>query len=686
MRRLAVAPEAAAFLLIVGAFVAAELWIGARAFSLALCLFALLAAGVQTLAGALVLRAGGMEGIEARLPAAYCVGFVCLALSMYALTSLFTISALAAFWVCSALVLLAQLIAGDRRGAPRPERRFDVLVALLLTLAIAVLTREPVASAHTLATTGALPIWSDFFLHGVTISSFGGPFASGIDMELPGVARVFYHYAPFLIPAAFQPVSGLTGLALSTSVLLPMGVLTAALGCYAFAVQLGGRAAGVLAVSVVAAVPAYRVPLHSGWLDFYWMLLTAPGVGYAIGIAMVVGAVALLYVERGGARAFVFGALLSLSIILVRVHFFMLLAPALALYVGLRHRWAYGRATRIGAGLVLLAVVAAALASPGLRAAFMAHADPFQYLDFALRYTQFRGHALSLAAEPSAAMLVVKAALALVAVLGAYALLYPLLAGAAALRFGWRRSDLLAAFMVLTFVALMLLAPTAGNGDFTEYKHRHFPLLYVIVAVFTVVHAWRLAAGARADSTAFRHGAFVLSLALLAAAALAGRGLNPAKPDVVAMPWGGDFHDQHVAPGLIDAARFMRAQSQVGDVMALGGDAVNGQSRVIVDLISLTDIPAFLARAELRTLRGGCVARTVAMRTDALGQIARAANWPEARGLLRDNAIRWFVVPAGETVAWDPLRQAAVHSGGGMSVYDAGPRAPEALPPTEPCR
>ena len=77
---------------------------------------------------------------------------------------------------------------------------------------------------------GVLPIWNDYFIHGVTIASFGSPFATGGDMELAGVSRGFYHYAPFMIPAAFQAVSGMSGLALSTSLLLPLGLLIAAFG------------------------------------------------------------------------------------------------------------------------------------------------------------------------------------------------------------------------------------------------------------------------------------------------------------------------------------------------------------------------------------------------------------------------------------------------------------------------
>jgi hypothetical protein len=685
--RLTAAWRGAAYALIAGVFIVGELWIGTRTFSAALCLFALLVALIQTLAGSLALRAGGLTDIRAGLPAAFCVGFVCLSLPMFALCSLFAMSAFTAFMACAAVVVVMGICFRTSGPLAEPAANADVAVGLLIAVAIAVLTRAPVASALSLELTGALPIWSDYFLHGVTISSFGGPFASGTDMELPGVSRVFYHYAPFMLSAAIQPVSGQSGLALSTSVLLPLGVLIAAMGCYTFAVQIGGRAAGLLAVTAVVAVPVFRAPLQSGWLDFYWMILTAPGAGYAIGVSMVVCAVAVLYVERGGARAFWVMALLLLSIILVRVHFFMLLAPAIAMLTGLRHRWVYGRTMLLGLCAVAISVLICVLAFPALRGWYMAHSDPIKYLDFALQYTRWYGRAFLLPERPLAIMIIVKVALALIAVLGAYAFVYPVLMIAVRIRFGLGRADWLAPFVVLVFVGLMLLAPTAGNGDFTEYKHRHFPLLYVVVATYALVYACRLLfAALGGESPSLRRGASVLALAVFALAMLASRGVNPAKPDVEAMPWGADFHNQRVEPGLLESARYMRTRARAGDILAMAGGATSGQSRTLVDLVSITDIPAFLARSELRLLGASCVQKTVEMRVAALERIAFAADWPEARHLLRDNAIRWFVAPAGDGPQWDPARKDAAYSSDGMSVYDVGVRAVNARPPTEGCR
>jgi hypothetical protein len=686
MPRLTPVSSGAALILVAAAFFSAELWIGARVSSVAIFLFALLVAFVQTLAGLLALRAGRLEDIKARLPAAFCVGFACLSLPMYALSSLLDVSALTAFAVCAAGVGGLGLALGTRRPAAAHADGADVAIALLFAAAIVVLTRVPVASARALEVGGTLPIWSDFFLHGVTISSFGGPFAIGTEMELQGVGRVFYHYAPFLLPAAFGPVSGLTGLELATSMLLPLGLMVAAMGCYAFAVQIGGRTAGLLAVTALAAVPAFRVPLQSGWLDFYWMLLASPGGGYAIGVSMVVCAATLVYADRGGTRLFWFIGLLLLSTILIRVQFFMLLAPAIAMYLGLRHRWLRRRAVLLGLCAVVITTLVCVLVTPSLRDWYVATSQPVSYLDTALRFTQWRGKALALPGHPVALTVVAKILLVLVAVLGAYALVYPALALAVRRRFGLGRSDLLVPFITLSFVGLMLLAPIAGNGDITEFKHRHFPMLYIIVALYSVVYAWRLIAAHAGESPSLHRGAGLLALVVLAAAALASRGSNPSKPNVEAMPWAAEFHNQSVAPGLLATAGYIRAHAGAGDILAMAGDAPNGQSQMIVDLISTTGIPAFLARSELRMRREPCVRKTVEMRAKALKRIALAADWPEARRLMQDNAIRWFVEAAGDSPRWDPARQAAVFSSDGMSVYDAGVPATDARPPTQDCR
>lgn len=678
------------FSLLASAFIASELRIGTHAFSVELLLFAFVVVLTQTVAGLMAMRAGGMDDVKARLPAASCIGFGCLSVPMYVVSSLFSAPALWAFVACAAVVWLVFFMLAARRSArmfkAESEVGTDILAMTVFAITVAVLSRAPAASVRALDLTGALPIWSDYFLHGVSIASFGGPFANNTELETYGVGLSFYHYAPFMLPAAFQPFIDTTPLAIATSLLLPLGLLVAALGCYVFVAQISDRAVALLAVVVVAAVPAYRIPLHSGLLDFYWMLLATPGAGYAIGLSMVVCSAAMLYVERGGARTFWFMGLLLASIILVRVHFFMLLAPAITMYVGLRHRWMYRCKMLAVVCAAALTLAALTWSTPTLKAWVLAQPAPSQYLDGVLNQTLFLGRPLQLPAHPAALVFAIKTGLTLVALLGVYALAYPILAGTALLRLGRRREYLLVPFLLLSYVLLMWFAPTAGNADFTEYKHRHFPLMYVMVVLFCVICAYQLVVERTQRAAWPQRIAVLLAMVLLGTATVASRGINPAKPDVAAMPWSTDFYNERLTPGLLDAARYLRTHRRDGDILAMGGDAVMGFSRPIVNLISVTSMPTFLARSELRMMRSPCVRRTVEMRTTALNNIAQARDWVEARQRMRDNAIRWFVVLADQSVAWDPTRQAAVFSSSGLSVYDAGMRDAAVQPPTERCR
>jgi hypothetical protein len=52
----------------------------------------------------------------------------------------------------------------------------DLLPTLLMVVGVSFLVRIPANAPHTLLESGLVPIWSDYFLHGITIASFGGPF------------------------------------------------------------------------------------------------------------------------------------------------------------------------------------------------------------------------------------------------------------------------------------------------------------------------------------------------------------------------------------------------------------------------------------------------------------------------------------------------------------------------------
>ncbi|MFZ4289099.1 hypothetical protein [Variovorax sp. HJSM1_2] len=676
MNRLGSLHGAMIFVLAMALFIVGAYWFGTHTVSVPLVLFAVLVVTAQTIAGLLVLHIGNLGLIKARLPSAFCIGFACLSLPMYALCAMLSIPALWAFELLVGLLLAVfawpRARAVIRQSIVSTDTSFDALAALVIVLGVGLLIRVPVAAAYAFKVSGALPIWSDYFIHGATISSFGGLFANGVDLELPGVGRVFYHYAPFMLPAAFQSITGGSGLVLATSILLPLGILIAALGCYVFATQLGGRALGLLSVAIVAAIPVYRIPLQSGWFDFDWLLLIAPGSGYAIGLAMVMCAGATLDTKSGTCRRVTVLGLLLVSLILIRAHFFLLLLSALSMYFLVCQPWIKRRWLIVALGVIGLIGVLALIYVSELRTWVMTLSKPYEYLNFALQSTSANGHQLALSSDPTLRVLLLRTTVVLVSVLGAYAILYPVLTVATALRGELRREDWLGLFVLLSFLGLMLLAPAAANGDLTEYKHRHFLFLYVFVGTCSVAYVYRLLSSSCKLSRFLDCSCVFLALLVFCAAIFLSRGHNPAKPDLLNMPGAGQMHNQVIKPGLVDVAHFMQSRAHYGDVMAMSGQAISSPSWDIVQLISLTGVPAFLSRTELRLLRGECVKRVVGERVDVLNRVASAANWDAAKLLLRANGIRWFFVSISDPVAWSADLSAPVFSAGSMSVYDAG--------------
>ena len=664
------------FILVVSAFVLLMMSLGNGKLTIEVMLFSVVVCAVLTKGGELTLQAFRLTTIKAWLPAAFVVGFVAISLTMVALTLTVNLSAFAAFWISALSVLSLSYFASRKTRICPPIDWADPAIALVVAIAIAFLAKLPVSSASTLLNTGVLPNWSDYFMHGITLASFGSPFVSGVDMELVGVSRAFYHYAPYMIPAAFQLISGMSGLVLSSSFLLPFGLLIAAFGSYSLAVELGGRLAGLSALTAIICLPAYLVFIQSGWFDFYWLLFIAPGSGYAIGVSAVVCASTVTYLKGNDSRVLWFTVLLLFSVILMRVHIFMLLAPAIVSLI-LLHCWQAHIRLLLGIALVAITIVMLAVHfSTYLHALWIEYAKPHEYLDFALQWSPFYGHPVNFLEYPFGITLLAQILVVLAAVLGAYLLLYPLLFLLNVRRFSFHASDALPLLLIISFIGLMLFAPTlTRNSDFTDYKHRHFVLLDVIIAIYTISYAFTLASSYISNENKFRHWVYGLVISIFATTIMLNWDSNPARPNVKAMPWAGSFHNQPISPGLLEAARYIRTHAKSGDVLAMGIPSTITGPRVITkvdEAVSLTDIPAFIARTDYNMGRSQCIREVVTKRLSALNELSSITNWSDAQKLLQTNGIRWFLVPSGEKQKWDANLESAVFSSNGISVYDAG--------------
>lgn len=668
------------FNIIIIAFILTVLSLGGGKLNIELVLFTTLVCVVLTKSGELILRSSRLTSIKAWLPIAFVVGFVAISLPMMALALMFKLSALEAFWI-TALPVLGLSVFTSRKYTITPLSSWtDPAITLVFAVMIGILAHIPISSPVFLLDTGILPIWSDYYLHGITIASFGSPFASGGDLMLAGVHRVFYHYAPFMLSAAFQPISSMSGLALSTSLLLPLGLLIAVLGSYGFAVELvGGRLGGLLAITLLILPTPASYFIQSGWFDFYWLLFTAPGSGYAIGVAAVVCASTLAYLKHKDKRVLCFSLLLLGSLVLIRVHMFLLLAPAIAA-VMIIDRWhTYRRLLFIIVITALTIMVLALYFSAPLYTLWMEYGKPHDYLNFCLQwssiYEKMIKPVLTSADNPN---LFVQILIVLLAILGIYVVLYPCVFWLGIKRFGFHAQDALPWLLIAIFIALMLFAPVASNGDLTEYKHRHFPLLYVIIVIYTVSSARALAIIYGLNENKLKPWIYTLVTVIFATSILLNWKKNPAQPNLQAMPWGKDYFNLAVTQGLPEAAQYLKTQSKSGDMLAMDASSVTSILHTPVnEFIALSGIPAFIAYSDLKMKRSPCVQNIELNRMSLLQQLSSIDHWTDARKIMQSNDIRWFVLISGQKPKWDPELRFPVFSKHGVSIYDIGHSAKE---------
>jgi hypothetical protein len=266
----------------------------------------------------------------------------------------------------------------------------------------------------------------------------------------------------------------------------------------------------------------------------------------------------------------------------------------------------------------------------------------------------------------------IKILVILAAILGAFTFLYPLLSLLNIRRFGFSGMDTLPLLMAVCFVGLMLFTPTAGNGDFSEYKHRHFPLLYTITVIYTITTAFALASSHLLLKSRFRKLLCGLVISIFPISIFLNWGSNPAHPKTDAIPWSGNYHNQPTTPGLLEAAQYILSHSRNGDVLAMGLSSTTSDPRArIVELVSLTGIPAFVARSDLKMKRSQDIRDIVLKRLNILQKLSLITNWQKAQKVLKNHGIRWFLTPSGEIPRWDPNLKFAVFSIHGISVYDS---------------
>lgn len=613
-------------------------------------------------AGFLLLRAAHAADMPA--PAAWVLGIFATAIVVYALVASFQLLAATAFAIWAVLVLGLAIFFRKRASGARRMYGNELLGLLLCAAATAMWCHEIAQVPQFLWRDGLLTTWTDQFVHGSIISQFGDPRAAGRQsIELADHPLRPYHYASYMLPAAFAWPLDLPGLTLATSVWVPLGFLTVCAGAYALGAALAAPAGGAAALAALTLLPdAASYGLHNRLFGYYWYVLEVPGASYGVGVALLSIAFLQRWSSTRDLRPLLASACLVVGSLPIRMHVFALAFPTWLACVAMSTRLVqrrklvfFGVATAAFALLVWVFYAVSADSVLALeRFLDVAHnqQEPTAYPGLYQGLFALYGPGIAIAAG---------VLLVFPACLGVFTVLYPVSVLLAHQTPGLRAIDLVPVVLIVCYFLLMITAPVPPHGDATELTQRPFVLLYAVIAIWTVAGFvnWLVLR----DVLSVRR--VWLPLLLLAALSV----ILVLRYTVKDWRWA-QVHD--VAEGLPQAADFMRRNGRPGDLLAVQGLKPGPVTTdLAIQLVALTGMPAYVTRPFIHVSWGGRRKEVALERYAALARVADGQTASASLARLRELGIQWYVVADNAGPRWDPERRHATFVEGTVAVYSS---------------
>jgi hypothetical protein len=552
----------------------------------------------------------------------------------------------------------------------------DVASSVAIGVVVAIWCRRVATLLPTFRSTGVVSIWSDAFIHATEIAQFGDPLAVGrSSFLLVDQPILFYHYASYMLPAAVARLVDLPAFGLVTSLLIPYGILLAALGCYAFATTMANQGTALLAPMALLLLPdAASIGLRNGFFGFHWLLFTAPGSGYGLGVAFT--ALMIVAMWRVDRRTSSLGLALIVTAALFefRAHIFVLFAPALAITILWETDLVRRHARPIAWAMLCAAVVGAVCVAvvPLARQTWL-HFSAFdrfmEIVHTGMSPTAYDGIYETIEREYGRETAWFAGFWALIPIaLGAITIALPVAMTLAIRRTGWQRLDSFPIWCAITWLGLVVFAPSA-HGDFTEYQHRPFVLVYAVALVWTIL--WLDRALHATEDARFRSRSVVIFRTLLCAALCASVAMSvnkdPARPTFA---WGKQYFGTSVEPGLLEAATFVRRRAVAGDAFALIPVGPSNQATdAATRFAALSDVPAYLARPGIQVIHGQDRRAAVEQRLAVLKHIETANSLDAAIKTLRAVDVKFLVALGDHGPLFDPDGSRALFRTAGAAVY-----------------
>ena len=607
---------------------------------------------VLWITGEMVFRLFKLPNTSTRIPLTLILGTVLVSL-VAASGFLFKTPALIVVKIYTPLAIISffcinRFFVNEPKEIAASDGIVDLCIPPLLFAIVASWSADVARTLPVLKTAYTLHAWTDYYIHATEISQLGSVFSAGTgSVLLAGESIPFYHYAYLGVCSILAGFVDVPPLGLATAFLTPYGIFVMVCGVYIWGASLVSRTTGILCAFLVLFLPdASTYGFKNGFFSFHWLLLTSPGTGYALGIVLTT--CSLLYIWRTkGSRSALFLALATtIAVLFFRVHIFLLYLPALLATMVFENQSL--KRYRLGLVLVMsgLTVISifVLLWMPPAQESWLNYSHAADFVRFAHFNQEPTGYSdlakwITTNAPPVVAMILGVIFVPVVA-LGALILIYPAMSGLSKTRSRLDCFGTFPFFLIVSFIGMILTTPSTPWGDFTEFKHRSFPLLYVVFLLWTVVFISRIGSERLKSHTAFSK----LALTAFMGAAVGVIFIGYTPPRIPTFGWSREFYGTAVDKDLVLAALYVRERRGPKDVAALlptePTSALSDRGTIFA---SLADTPMFLARYPMQKLHSTQRAFVADERMEFLNAIDFKNHNCGSFRMLAKRGITWLV-------------------------------------------
>jgi hypothetical protein len=613
------------------------------------------------------------------------IGFSVLSLLELILILIFKLSAIQAFSVAALLIGILSLV-NIKLFLPGKEDQLkgnlkfvalDIGVLIFISLLTTLWCRELIMSVPEAKITGVFHAWPDIFLHATQIVSLQSySVLTNQSFYLAGVEQPLYHVASYAISAFYASINNEPVLNVTTYFWVPVGIILMGIGVYGLGCALAGRMAGFFATAAIFLLPdASMYGLKIGYFGFHWLMQISPGSGYAMALVLIALAMYVRGMQEGKFGLVLWSLPIVLSSAIFRVQ---IAAPAAIMFVILTMiAWQPAKKwhRRVGLMIFITTLISTIILFESIELAphflsgnytasifFDAIHDKVTTSSYGAgivggMYKYLISH------SPMLLNWIIGYVVFLVAALG---LIFPIMLiwsiKKLRSRKEWQINSIPAVLFLSCFMIIVFL-PVPADGDFSNFGHRQFVLLYAVY--LTILVSW-ITLGCKQLFLKY-HLSNGVGFAIVFSFLLLGVSVPWAKGQGIQQPhdWAHNITITPISANLFKVTKYIREQSSIDDVV------LNSDPDHFAAVVSLTERRAFMSRDVFYNNykeESGKIFRRRALELERLKSIK---SFVALCTFAAKYNIKWFLKYPNDMPNWPQnLLNSSAYDSGGFRVYN----------------